>query len=222
MRPGFDFAGKRVLVVGLARTGAAVSLFAAAYGATVTATDEKPESALGEVAARLRAAGVTLELGGHPPSIFFEQDLIVVSPGVPANLAPMVLAHVGGIPVWSEIELAWRFLRGKLVAITGSNGKTTTTSLVAHILKVRRNPDARRRKHRRAADFACRAVDGFDGDRRGSQQLPARDDRGVSPGNRRVAESHTGPSRPPRYRSPITPPRRCGFSKISSSVISRF
>jgi UDP-N-acetylmuramoylalanine--D-glutamate ligase len=135
LRPGFDFAGKRVLVVGLARTGAAVSLFAAAYGATVTATDEKPESALGEAAARLRAAGVTLELGGHPPSIFFEQDLIVVSPGVPANLAPMVLAHVGGIPVWSEVELAWRFLRGKLVAITGSNGKTTTTSLVAHILE---------------------------------------------------------------------------------------
>ena len=135
MRPGFDFAGKRVLVVGLARTGVAVSLFAAAYGATVSATDEKPESALGETAEKLRAAGVKLELGGHPPSIFFEQDLIVVSPGVPANLAPIVLAHVGGIPVWSEIELAWRFLRGKLVAITGSNGKTTTTSLVAHILE---------------------------------------------------------------------------------------
>ncbi|HTA52144.1 MAG TPA: UDP-N-acetylmuramoyl-L-alanine--D-glutamate ligase [Candidatus Acidoferrum sp.] len=135
MRPGFDLSGKRVLVVGLARTGVSVSLFAAAYGATVTATDSKPESAMGETAGRLRAAGVKLELGGHPPSIFFEQDLIVTSPGVPANLAPMVLAHVAGIPVWSEIELAWRYLRGKVVAITGSNGKTTTTSLVAHILE---------------------------------------------------------------------------------------
>jgi UDP-N-acetylmuramoylalanine--D-glutamate ligase len=135
LRPGFDLAGKRVLVVGLARTGVAVSLFAAGYGATVTATDEKPESALGETAARLRAAGVKLELGGHPPSAFFEQDLIVVSPGVPASLPPLVLARVGGIPVWGETELAWRFLRGKLVAITGSNGKTTTTSLVAHILE---------------------------------------------------------------------------------------
>ncbi len=135
MRPGFDFAGKRVLVVGLARTGVAVSLFAAAYGATVTATDEKTESELSETAAKLRAAGVKLELGGHPPSIFFEQDLIVVSPGVPTNLAPMVLAYVAGVPLWSENELAWRFLRGKLVAITGSNGKTTTTSLVAHILE---------------------------------------------------------------------------------------
>jgi UDP-N-acetylmuramoylalanine--D-glutamate ligase len=135
LRPGFDFQGKRVLVVGLARTGVAVSLFAAGYGARVTATDEKPESALGDAAERLRAVGVKLELGGHPPSVFFEQDLIVVSPGVPANLAPMVLAQVSGIPVWSEIELAWRFLRGKMVAITGSNGKTTTTSLVAHILE---------------------------------------------------------------------------------------
>lgn len=135
MRPGFDLAGKRVLVVGLARTGVAVSLFAAAYGARVTATDEKPESALGETAARLRAQGVKLELGGHPPAAFFDQDLIVVSPGVPANLPPLVLAQVAGIPVWGEIELAWRFLRGTVVAITGSNGKTTTTSLVTHILE---------------------------------------------------------------------------------------
>ena len=135
MRPGFDLSGKRVLVVGLARTGCAVALFAAGYGATVTATDEKPEGALGETPARLREAGVRLELGGHPPSVFFEQDLIVVSPGVPANLPALVLAHVSGIPLWSEIELAWRFLRGKLVTITGSNGKTTTTSLLGHILE---------------------------------------------------------------------------------------
>ncbi len=135
MRPGFDLAGKRVLVVGLARTGVAASLFSAGYGATVTATDDKPEAELAETAARLRAAGVKLELGGHAPEMFLEQDLIVVSPGVPAKLSPLERARARGIPVWSEIELAWRFLRGKLVAITGSNGKTTTTSLVAHILK---------------------------------------------------------------------------------------
>ncbi len=135
MRPGFELEGKRVLVVGLARTGETVSLFAAGYGAKVTATDEKPESALAETAAKLRAAGVTLDLGGHSQAAFFDQDLIVVSPGVPANLPALALARVAGIPVWSEVELAWRFLRGKLVGITGSNGKTTTTSLVAHILK---------------------------------------------------------------------------------------
>jgi len=135
VRPGFDFQGKRVLVVGLARTGEVVSLFAAGYGATVTATDEKPESELAATAEKLRAAGVKLELGGHTPETFRDKDLIVLSPGVPANLPPLMNARAAGIPVWSEIELAWRFLRGKLVAITGSNGKTTTTALVAHILK---------------------------------------------------------------------------------------
>ncbi|HVB56344.1 MAG TPA: UDP-N-acetylmuramoyl-L-alanine--D-glutamate ligase [Candidatus Acidoferrales bacterium] len=135
MRPGFDLVGKRVLVVGLARTGVAVSLLAAAYGAAVTATDERPEAELAEAAARVRAVGVDLSLGGHAPAIFLEQDLIVVSPGVPAKLPALERARARGIPVWSEIELAWRFLRGKLVAITGSNGKTTTTALVAHILK---------------------------------------------------------------------------------------
>jgi UDP-N-acetylmuramoylalanine--D-glutamate ligase len=135
VRPGFDLNGKRVLVVGLARTGIAVSLFSAGYGAAVTATDEKPEAEMAETAARLRAAGVKLALGAHAQEIFLEQDLIVVSPGVPAKLPALELARAQGIPVWSEIELAWRFLRGKLVAITGSNGKTTTTSLVAHILR---------------------------------------------------------------------------------------
>jgi UDP-N-acetylmuramoylalanine--D-glutamate ligase len=135
VRPGIDLAGKRVLVVGLARTGVVVSLFSAGYGASVTAMDEKPESQLAEPAARLRLAGVKLALGTHDPAIFLEQDLIVVSPGVPAKIAALEGARARGIPVWSEVELAWRFLRGKLVAITGSNGKTTTTSLVAHILR---------------------------------------------------------------------------------------
>ncbi len=140
MRLGFDLSGKRVLVVGLARTGVVTSLFSAGYGATVTATDERPESELAETAAQLRAAGVKLELGGHVDASFLEQDLIVVSPGVPAKLPPLELARARGIPVWSEIELAWRFLRGKLVAITGSNGKTTTTALLAHILQTSNIP----------------------------------------------------------------------------------
>lgn len=135
MRPGIDLSGKRVLVVGLARTGIATALFSAGHGATVTATDEKSESDLGKAPARLRAAGVRLELGGHTSATFLEQDLIVVSPGVPTKIPPLELARARGIPIWSEVELAWRFLRGKLVAITGSNGKTTTTSLIAHILK---------------------------------------------------------------------------------------
>ena len=135
MKSGFELQGKRVLVVGLARTGVAVSLFTAARGSIVTAVDEKPESQLAEAAANLRSTGVRLQLGTQNPATFLNQDLIVVSPGVPANLPEFVSARARGISVWSEIELAWRFLRGKLVAITGSNGKTTTTSLVAHILE---------------------------------------------------------------------------------------
>ncbi len=135
LRPGFDFEGKRVMVVGLARTGLVTSLFSAAYGATVTATDNRATTELGEIPARLADAGVQLELGGLRAQSFLTQNLIVVSPGVPANIPELEAARQAGIPVWSEIELAWRFLRGKLIAITGSNGKTTTTSLVAHILR---------------------------------------------------------------------------------------
>ncbi len=135
MRPGIELAEKRVLVVGVARSGVASALFCAQHGARVTATDTEPESKLAEAAAKLRAAGVTLELGAHSPAMFEQQDLIVLSPGVPADLALLATARSKGIPVWSEIELAWRFLRGRLIAITGSNGKTTTTSLIAHILK---------------------------------------------------------------------------------------
>jgi len=123
-----------VLVVGLARTGVATALFCAARRAKVTATEAKPESALGDVPAKLREAGVTLELGGHTEKTFLAQDLIIPSPGVPADDAFLVAARSKKITVWSEIELAYRFQEGKLIGITGSNGKTTTTTLVHHIL----------------------------------------------------------------------------------------
>ncbi|MGB6482170.1 MAG: UDP-N-acetylmuramoyl-L-alanine--D-glutamate ligase [Candidatus Acidiferrales bacterium] len=140
MRLGVELEGKRVLVVGLARTGIVVSLFCAAYGARVTGIDEKPETALASTAEKLQAAGVALEFGVSRPEVFLNQDLIIVSPGVPAKLPGLEMARNRNIPVWSEIELAWRLLRGKLVAITGSNGKTTTTALVGHILQSAKIP----------------------------------------------------------------------------------
>jgi UDP-N-acetylmuramoylalanine--D-glutamate ligase len=126
---------KRVLVVGLARTGVATALFCAGHNAIVTATETRAESELGDAPAKLRAAGVSLELGGHTDKTFLAQDLIVPSPGVPADDPFLLLARSKGITIWSEIELAYRFLEGKLIGITGSNGKTTTTTLVHHILK---------------------------------------------------------------------------------------
>jgi UDP-N-acetylmuramoylalanine--D-glutamate ligase len=131
----FELRGKRVLVVGLARTGVATALFCAARGGNVTATDAQTESEIGEGIASLRTAGVNLELGGHRENIFLEQDLIVPSPGVPADAPLLQAARAKGITIWSEVELADRFLDGRLIGITGSNGKTTTTSLIEHILK---------------------------------------------------------------------------------------
>jgi UDP-N-acetylmuramoylalanine--D-glutamate ligase len=125
----------RVLAIGLARTGIATALFCAKRNAIVTATDARQESELGDAPARLREAGVTLELGGHVEKTYLSQDLIVPSPGVPADDPLLVKARSKGITVWSEIELAYRFLEGEMIGITGSNGKTTTTTLVHHILK---------------------------------------------------------------------------------------
>jgi len=131
----FELRGKRVLVVGLARTGVATALFCAARGAIVTATDARTENELGERVPPLRTAGVKLELGGHRENTFLEQDLIVPSPGVPADAPLLQTARAKGVTIWSEVELADRFLNGRLIGITGSNGKTTTTSLIEHILR---------------------------------------------------------------------------------------
>ncbi len=135
MPGGTQLRGKRVLVVGQARTGVATALFCAARGACVTATDTRGESEIGEAIAKLREAGVLLELGGHREKSFLEQDLIIPSPGVPADDAHLKAARAKGVIIWSEIELAYRFIKGRLLGITGSNGKTTTTSLIEHILK---------------------------------------------------------------------------------------
>ncbi len=131
----FELRGKRVLVVGLARTGVATALFCAARGASVTATDARAENEIGEAITPLRSAGVELELGGHRENSFLEQDLIVPSPGVPADAPQLQSARAKGVTIWSEVELADRFLNGRLIGITGSNGKTTTTSLIEHILR---------------------------------------------------------------------------------------
>jgi UDP-N-acetylmuramoylalanine--D-glutamate ligase len=135
VKPGFELEGKRVLVVGLARTGIATALFCAARGARVTASEERGEAELAETVTKLRAAGVALELGGHRQQTFLAQDLIVPSPGVPADHPLLAAARAERVAVFSEIELAWRFLSGRMAAVTGSNGKTTTTALLGHLLE---------------------------------------------------------------------------------------
>ena len=130
-----DLEGKKVLVVGMARSGVAAARLLASRGAMVIANDVKSESELGDSAEELRKLGVTLSLGAHPESLFVDADLIVLSPGVPADLAPIESARRAGIEVISEPELAGRFLRGRIIGVTGSNGKTTVATLVGELMR---------------------------------------------------------------------------------------
>src|SRR6204780_4522906 len=125
---------KRVLVVGLGKSGVASALFLKAHGARVTVSDTKSGDELHNEIPVLLDHGITVETGGHGERTFRGQDLIVVSPGVPVDAAPLVQARSLGEPVIGEIELAAQFLPGPIVAITGSNGKTTTTTLTGAIL----------------------------------------------------------------------------------------
>jgi UDP-N-acetylmuramoylalanine--D-glutamate ligase len=129
-----DLQGKRVLVVGLGRSGVASALFLKAHGASVTVSDTKSGDDLRNEIPVLLDHGITVETGGHGDRTFRGQDLIVVSPGVPVDAPPLVQARALGEAVIGEIELAAQFLSGAIIAITGSNGKTTTTTLTGEII----------------------------------------------------------------------------------------
>jgi len=129
-----DLTNKRVLVVGLGRSGVASALFLKSRGAHVTVSDAKSQDQLREEIPALLDQGIVVETGGHGDRTFQNQELIVVSPGVPVDSQPLEQARPLGAPVIGEIELASEFLTGPIVAITGSNGKTTTTTLVGEIL----------------------------------------------------------------------------------------
>jgi UDP-N-acetylmuramoylalanine--D-glutamate ligase len=126
--------GKRVLVVGLGKSGVSSALFLHEKGARVTVSDTKTEEQLKQGIPALLDKGIIVEAGHHRERTFRGQDLIVVSPGVPFNEPHIAQARELGIPVIGEVELASRFLKGRIVAITGSNGKTTTTALTGEVL----------------------------------------------------------------------------------------
>ena len=128
-----DLKNKRVLVVGIGKSGISAAMFLRGLGARVTVSDTRSAVALAEQIPALLDAGVMVESGGHGLLTFRRQDLIVVSPGVPLD-RPEVKQVIGyGLPVIGELELASRYLKGSVVAVTGSNGKTTTTSLIGKI-----------------------------------------------------------------------------------------
>jgi UDP-N-acetylmuramoylalanine--D-glutamate ligase len=129
-----DLHDKRVLVVGLGKSGVASALFLKSRGARVTVSDSKPAAELRNEILLLLEHGITVETGGHGDRTFRSQDLIVVSPGVPVDAPQLLQARNLGESVIGEIELAAQFLAGPIVAITGANGKTTTTSLAGEII----------------------------------------------------------------------------------------
>jgi UDP-N-acetylmuramoylalanine--D-glutamate ligase len=129
-----DLNNKRALVVGLGKSGVASALFLKAHGAKVTVSDTKSGDELRNEIPILLDHGITVETGGHGDRTFRGQDLIVVSPGVPVDAPKLVQARALGETVIGEIELAAQFLPGPIVAITGSNGKTTTTTLTGEIM----------------------------------------------------------------------------------------
>lgn len=130
-----ELAGKKVLIIGAARSGIAAARFLVERGATVALNDQKPIEKWAPGAVALKETGVGL-LPGEPPSWLLDQlDVVVVSPGVPATIIPIRYAERAGAEIIGEVELAARFLKGRVVAITGSNGKTTTTSLIGELFR---------------------------------------------------------------------------------------
>jgi UDP-N-acetylmuramoylalanine--D-glutamate ligase len=130
-----ELKGRKVLVVGLGVSGFAAALFLRRRGAQVTVSDLRSAEALAKHIPALLDAGVNVEAGGHGHATFRRQDLIVLSPGVAPNTPEMDEARTFHIPIIGEVELAALFLKTKILSITGSNGKTTTTSLAGEILK---------------------------------------------------------------------------------------
>lgn len=129
-----ELSGKNTMVVGLGESGLAVVRFLRARGARVRINDQRDAEALGAAATEAEMLGAELVLGGHPDGAFADLDLIVVSPGVP-SLAQLDEAERRGVPVVSEVELAARFIEAPIVAVTGTNGKSTVTTLIGEMCR---------------------------------------------------------------------------------------
>jgi UDP-N-acetylmuramoylalanine--D-glutamate ligase len=128
----FSVEGQRVVVVGAARSGIAAAKLLVSRGACVTLSDRSEQVADADT---LTSRGVALELGGHGVDTFVNADLIVMSPGVPPEQPAIAAARERGVPLIGEVELAFRWLKGRVVAITGTKGKSTTTVLTGHMLE---------------------------------------------------------------------------------------
>jgi len=135
-----SLAGKTIAVVGLAKSGVAAARLLCRLGARVLASDSSPLEALTAEARALDREGCALWAGGHPDAAFVGAHLVVVSPGVPLELPALAAVRARGVPIIGELELAWRVMEADLIAITGTNGKTTTTALTGELLRTQVRP----------------------------------------------------------------------------------
>ncbi len=130
-----NFKEKKVLVAGVARSGVSAAVTLKKLGAVVTVSDSKTENEIKDYVKILKDNDIELYLGKNPEDIVLEQELLILSPGIPCDLPFILEAENNDIPVWSEVELGYRLSPCSVIAITGTNGKTTTTSLVGEIFK---------------------------------------------------------------------------------------
>jgi len=130
-----EYVGKNILVVGLGRSGLAAALYLSQQGANVTVTDTRTEKDLSSEIESLSKCNVKYQLGSNPKDIFVSSDLVVLSPGVPLTIEGVKAAREKNIPVVCEMELGLREISGEVIAITGTNGKSTTTALIGRLLE---------------------------------------------------------------------------------------
>jgi len=171
MRNQEYFRGKLITVVGLARSGLACANILDELGARVRVTDSKNGPLTRRNARHLRSQKIKLELGGHTADFIKGSDLVVISPGVPDSALPVVWAQESGISVISEIEVGWILCPATVIAVTGSSGKTTVTTLIGLVLKAAKrrpfvcgnigNPFTGEVKKMRPADFAVLEISSF-------------------------------------------------------------
>ncbi len=156
-----ELSGRKALVLGAGKSGVESARFLAARGAIVALHDKREVETWSDAARGLKESlGVGLISGQIPSWLLDQIDLVVISPGVPTNTIPARYVDRKDGEVIGEVELAYRFMKGRIVGITGSNGKTTTTTLIGELLKRFRDQDAGRRKYRHAAAQPCGIFDG--------------------------------------------------------------
>lgn len=192
--------GKRVLVFGAGISGIGAADLLCKVGACPVIYDGNDKQDPEAIKARLeQPENVDIILGELSEEARKTLDLVVMSPGVPTDLSIVKTLRTQGLPIWGEVELAYQMGKGKVLAITGTNGKTTTTTLLGQIMKRFQEDGIRGRQYRKPLYPGGERDDGTLHHGGGNEQFPAGDDPGIPPESQRHLKLHAGPSEPASY-----------------------